>query len=204
MSEGELHSSWFTSGPRFAMVNFVPARFHRRRFKHEIKLFVSNWKINCHFWKELIMLEIRTRVILIIWKKSSPWCTKPALCHFHRQTRGIGRRVKRPLTGPNLNVRGVSVDSSLLRPLAGPKPTGQGPNSRCTAMKLIDDQIQKKDKWTNPAIHQRAVPASTLRCQSNERQTLKNPPLRSVTTGSCRSIDQIFQMQKKKSVAVSP
>ena len=84
MSQVEFHStsSWFTSGPRFAMVNFVPARFHRRRFKHEIKLFVSNWKINCHFWKELIMLENRTRVILIIWKKGSPWCTKPNRLNF--------------------------------------------------------------------------------------------------------------------------
>ena len=105
----------------------------------EIKLFVSNWKINCHFWKELIMLEIRTRVILIIWKKGSPWCTKPALCHFHRQKRGIGRRVKRPLTGPNLNVRGVCVDSSGLRPLAGPKRTSHHPNNHCTAMKWINE-----------------------------------------------------------------
>jgi hypothetical protein len=82
-----------------------------------------------------IQFEIGTRMTQIIGEKGSPRCSKPALSPIHRQTRGIGRRVNRPLTGPDLNVRKVSVDWSLLRPLAGAKSPNRHSNSRCTEIK---------------------------------------------------------------------
>ena len=181
------------------MANFVLAQFHRRLLIHQIplSLLFSNWKIGCHFW---IKHSIWTWVPIYshFWRKWSPWCTTPELSSSNREMRAIGRRVKRPLTRPQLNVRGVDADSLLFRPLAGPKPTlRHSKNSHCVEIVMKLTNKSEREKWTNPAIHQRAVPASTLRCQSKE--TMKDP--RSVVTGSWRSIDQICQIPKKKSVA---
>ena len=72
--------------------------------------------------------------------------------------------------------------------------------SAAPKLEWIDEQIRKKVKRTNPTMNQRVVPDSTLRCQS--KQKMGDPP-RSVATGSGWSIDQICQMQKKKSVAAA-
>ena len=138
-------------------------------------------------------------IIQIIGGRGSLWCTTPALRHPNRQKRGNGRRVKRPLSRPHTHVWRVCVDSSLLRPLACPKHTLRHSDIRCTEMKWIDEQIRKKEKWTNPTMNQRVVPDSTLRCQS--KQSMEDLPPRSVATGSGWSMDQICQMQKKKIVA---
>ena len=79
------------------------------------------------------------------WKKEIALDERPPNSYFYRQKREIGRRMKRPLTGPNLNIPGVSVDSPLLRPFAGLKPTGHDPNRRCTGMRWIDEQIEKRE-----------------------------------------------------------
>ena len=62
----------------------------------------------------------------------------------------------------------------------------------------LTNRSKNVKKCATPESQQRAVPSSALRCQSTERQTLKNLLLRCVTTGSFRSIDQICKIQKKK------
>ena len=106
-----------------------------------------------------IQFPIKTRIIQIDWIEGSPWCTKPALSHFHRQKRGICRRVKRPLTRPKSNVRGVSEDPSLVRPLAGPKPTVRPSYSRCIEIKWFDEQIDKnRNEWTQRSTNELFLP----------------------------------------------